>query len=404
MINRKLDPIRLGARQIKLDRARTIHHPGIFERKMLRMSTSPLAFLRGAAPLFYEILAASPELAKGPGGDGWLVGDAHLENFGAYRPDHLGMSAALKKKSARAHFNLNDFDDAIVGPWRLDVLRLTVSLILGGRELGADGARTIHLCNKLLTAYCASAFGKGALPPVPHPVKALVEAVGLRSGAELLDARTEIVRGKRCFVRGPRYENLHTDVAAEVPRAFAKFVKSLPKGERPKRKQMEIIDAAQRIAGTGSLGSLRVAVLVRGHGGLHGGWIFDMKEQGHPSASLLLGRTKLVPAERVIEGFRSCVEHTIKMLGTTRLAKRSMFVRWLAPQEDKLNLRNLRDSDLDDLASYLGALLGTAHARGATRRPKKKWTATDCGELLDKAIVIAGIHEAVYLAVCKATA
>lgn len=403
MITRKLDPLRLAARQLKLDRARTGHHPGIFERKMLRMSASPLAFLRGAAPLFYEILAESPELAKGPPGEGWLVGDAHLENFGAYRPDHLGMSAALKKKAAKAEFNLNDFDDAVIGPWRFDVLRLTVSLILGGRELGADGTRTIHLCNTLLSAYSASAFAVGPLPPLPHAVKALVTAVATRSGAELLNARTEIVRGKRRFVRGPRYENLPREIAREVPAAFAKFVKGLPKGERPKRKQMEIVDAAMRIAGTGSLGSLRVAILVRGYGGIDGGWVFDMKEQGQPSASLLLGRQKLVPAQRVIDGFRSCVEHTIKMLGATRLAKRSMFVRWLAPQEDKLNLRNLRDADLDDLAAYLGALLGTAHLRGATRRPKKKWSASDRSELLDRAIVIAGIHEAVYLAVCKAT-
>ena len=35
-------------------------------------------------------------------------------------------------------FDLNDFDDAIIGPLYYDVLRLSTSLILGGRELGAD--------------------------------------------------------------------------------------------------------------------------------------------------------------------------------------------------------------------------------------------------------------------------
>ncbi len=48
------------------------------------MSASPLAFLRGSAPLFYEMLAADPDLASGPAGEGVIQGDAHLENFGAF--------------------------------------------------------------------------------------------------------------------------------------------------------------------------------------------------------------------------------------------------------------------------------------------------------------------------------
>src|SRR5437016_1082570 len=94
-----LDPVRLAHRQLELDRERTARFPDLFARKLLRMSASPLGFLRGAAPLFYEILAARPELANGPGGEGWVVGDAHLENFGAYRPEHG--DAGHGKKSAK---------------------------------------------------------------------------------------------------------------------------------------------------------------------------------------------------------------------------------------------------------------------------------------------------------------
>src|SRR5262249_52621622 len=82
-----LDPAHLAERQLELDHARTARFSDLFARKMVRMSASPLAFLRGAAPLFYEILHTRHDLSDGPAGDGWLVGDAHLENFGAYRPD-----------------------------------------------------------------------------------------------------------------------------------------------------------------------------------------------------------------------------------------------------------------------------------------------------------------------------
>ena len=63
-----------------------------------------------------------------------------------------------------------------------------------------------------------------------------------------------------------------------------------------------MIDAAWRIAGTGSLGGVRIAVLVRGERTLTAAWVFDMKEQGDPSAYALLGRpveevARLAPAD-----------------------------------------------------------------------------------------------------------
>ncbi len=396
-----LDPVHLAHRQIALDRERTDRFPDLFARKIGRMSASPLAFLRGAAPIFFEILAQKPDLADGPAGEGWLVGDAHLENFGAYRPEPVSTARTAKTGGKLAGFNLNDFDETTIGPWRWDVLRLTTSLILGGRELGADGTRVLGLADRLLNAYVVAAFTNANLPPTPRPVSLLIEQVNNRTRRELLDDRTTLHKGQRRFVRGTRYRELSRDVRGAVSDAFVAYTKALPKAERPGANHLEVLDAALRIAGTGSLGSLRVAVLTRGKGGLDGNWIFDMKEQGVPSAGRLLKTPKMVPAARVIDGFRACVEHPPKMLGTTKLAGRSMFVRRLAPQEDKLDLLHLRDSDLDGLAAYLGALLGAAHARGKKRAPKLAWSADDLDCLLDRAIAVAGIHEAIYLALCK---
>jgi len=297
-------------------------------------------------------------------------------------------------------FDLNDFDEAFVGPWRLDVLRLLTSLILGGREMGVDGPHALALCGALLDAYVGSAFHRKRIPSGPRVIASLVENVQRRTRVQLLDARTEIVRGARRFVRGTRYEALTPKLRAKAEKAFAKYGKRLSRADRVPADALEVIDAAFRVAGTGSLGCLRVAILVRGKGGRDGAWIFDMKSQGAPSAACLVRPPRLEPAERVATAIAACLTQPPRMVGTTRLRGESMFVRRLTPQEDKLDLGKIADDELEPLARHLGALLGAAHRRGARRPPKRPWKAEDHAGLLARAIALAGAHEALYLAYC----
>jgi uncharacterized protein (DUF2252 family) len=392
-----VDPGRLARRQIEIDRKRTGRFPHLFAHKAERMSASPLALLRGAAPVFYELLERHPTLAEGPPGEGWLVGDAHLENFGAYRAGPLSVGDDAHKKE-NVVFDLNDFDDAFVGPWRYDVLRLATSLILVGREIGTDGTRTLELCEGLLQAHTDAAFSDRKAPAAPAPVAALVDKVKARSRKELLDARTTVTRGVRKFVRGKRYEALKPKVRARAEKAFAKFVKKSPEAARVPVEAFEVLDAAFRVAGTGSLGTLRIALLLRGKGGVDGNWVFDMKQEDQPSAACLVRPPKLEPAERVHAALQACLARPPRMAGATRLRGMSMLVRRLSPQEDKLDWKTLRPEDLDPLARHLGALLGAAHRRGARRKPKRAWDREDRASILTRAIALAGAHEAMYLA------
>ncbi len=396
-----LDPIALTKWQIARDRVRTQRFAETFARKVARMRPSPLAFLRGAAPLFYEILAARPELAHGPDCEGWLIGDLHIENFGAFVAEPSG------KQPAAPVFDLNDFDDAIVGPLRVDVLRLATSLLLAARELGANGGQALEMVTELVDAWNAHVLRARPMPPEPRPVHALIEQVRVRSRADLLDARTRVVRGRRRFVRGPRYGELPPAVEKALPAAFGAYVATLPAPRRPEPGQLEIVDAAFRIAGTGSLGVLRVAVLVTGKGGPDGGWIFDLKEQGEPSGAAF-GRAPPGPgAARVEAAMRACLARPPRLVGTTRLAGLSVLGRRLSPQDDKLDLGRIAGVDLPPLARYLGSLLGNAHRRGAevagVRPPKRAFTPAERATLVDNAIRLAGIHEGAYLAYCAQT-
>jgi uncharacterized protein (DUF2252 family) len=393
------DPTQLAQKQIARDRSDTARFPGIFARKVLRMSVSPLAYLRGTAPLFYGLLKSYPTLEKGPAGEGWLCGDAHLENFGVYR---TAPRAPNTSKPAPVVFDINDFDEAIVGPWRYDVLRVLTSLILGGRELGADGKGSIERSGLLLETYVDAAFREAHLPQIPHSVAKLIAKVKQRSHVDLLNRRTKPVKGSRVFVRGDRYTQLPKRLELLAIRAFETYARTIRVREKFSR-PFEVIDVAFRIAGTGSLGKLRVAVLTRGKGGRDGSWIFDMKEQGAPAPAVLLGKPKLDPAQRVIAGIHACVPSPPRMIGNTRLDGLSMFTRRLAPQEDKLDLVRIAPAELGAIAAYLGSVLGRAHRRGAKKIPPKAWTRNEQDALLDRAVAMAGIHEAAYLAMCKLT-
>ncbi|MEO8797976.1 MAG: DUF2252 family protein, partial [Polyangiaceae bacterium] len=270
-----LDPERIAKQQLDGDARATARFEGLMERKVARMTMSSLAFLRGSAPFFYELCECRPELARGPKGKGWLSGDLHLENFGAYRTDGHA-------PSSRVAFGVNDFDEAIIGPWRIDVLRLTTSMILATRGLGIDGTSSTDIAFSLLHGYANAKKTRAKLPSV---VARLIEQVRVRTRKQLLDARTVLRHGQRMLAIGPRYREISKSLAAEAEKAFDTYVDAFVTNDPRKKKAFRVIDVAQRIAGTGSLGCLRFAILTEGKGGRDGSFLFDMKEEGASAAA-----------------------------------------------------------------------------------------------------------------------
>lgn len=386
-----LDVFALAARQIELDRDATSRMPALLGRKKQRLGPTPFAFLRGSARLFYEILAGRPDLAAGPAGDGFIVGDMHLENVGAYRGD-----------GDEVVFGLNDFDDATIGPLRYDVLRFSTSVLLAGRGFQVTGAQAISLVEHAVAAYLR-ARGGDARPEVPAPVAALIQQVQRRGNKELLDARAPADHGKRRFVRGERYLDLPPDVEARVPALLAAYVTALGARAPGKAATWKIEDAAFRIAGNGSLGVMRVAVLVRDHDGDER--LVELKECHEPSPSALFqppaGRWTY-PAERVVTAARALCATPPRHLAAVKLDALSFAGRRLFPQEDKLDLAELHaGAKLDELVGFIGHVLGAGHARGVAAlggAPLPAWTGAEVAAVIDHAVVLAGLLEGIYLA------
>ncbi|MFO0727963.1 MAG: DUF2252 family protein [Myxococcota bacterium] len=386
-------PFALAARQIQLDQGSCGWHPELIQRKRQRLSGSAHAFLRGAPRLFYEILKEEPHYAEGPEGVGPIVGDMHLENVGAYRTD-----------TDEVVFDLNDFDEAAVGPWRFDVLRATTSVILALHALDISQEEASVAARALLLGYRRGAFA-GFLPenqrPLPAPMLELVESVRGRSKQALLDARAPKLKGHRRFVRGDRYLELPPEVTAELPALLAAYRTALGARAPEHAQEWELEDAAHRIAGNGSLGGLRVAMLVKEASGNER--LIELKEAHpsvmelvHPEAAYSAGNA----AQRVVEAARALVAGPPRMLAAlpTTSTGHALIGRQLFPQEDKLMLSELRPSKLGDIAETVGQLLGRGHARaiqGATIVP---WSDRDLDEILVRALELTGVFQAVYYA------
>jgi uncharacterized protein (DUF2252 family) len=386
-----VDVFALAARQMDLDREATWRFPVLLERKKQRLAPSPFTFLRGSAPLFYEILRDHPDLAAGPAGDGWIVGDMHLENVGAYRGD-----------ADQVVFDLNDFDDATIGPLRYDVLRFSTSVLLASREFEATGAQAISLVEHAVAAYL-KARGGGEAPPVPATVAALVERVRSRNNKALLDARAPADHGKRRLVRGERYFDLPPDVEARVPNLLSAYVAALGDRAPGKAAKWKIEDQAFRVAGNGSLGVLRVAVLVRDPDGDER--LVELKQCHDPSTSALFQPPPghwTHPAERSAGAARALCAAPPRYLAPIEVDSLSLVGRRLFPQEDKLDLSELRaGAQLEEIVAYIGHVVGRGHARGVAAlggAAPPPWTAAEVDAVVDHAVVLAGLLEGVYLA------
>ena len=394
MSKKTMDPIALARAQLASDRTIDRTAPGLFAVKRERMSVSAFSFLRGSAPLFYELLRTAPELGKGPSGKAWLTGDLHVQNFGAYRTDdgRSGQTSVV--------FGPNDFDEACIGPVRLDVLRLSVSWLLALDERGMDAKHRIESCRALVEGWVSGAFGGRAKLREPDCVKRLMVKVESRTKHQLLHSYTRGTPRSRALIRDHRLWPIPHATTLRVRAAFAEYAKRAAKTYDAELDHFDVLDVARRVAGTGSLGAERFAILVRG--GAHGEWLFDMKEEQAGSASGL-GAAGKSGAARVVHGIEIGAPAPPRFLGATRFANGrghtiSMLVRRLSPQEDKMDPSDVAPSELDALATYLGWLAGRMHKKGAVGSLGRAWPVPERTAMLERAIALAGIHEAAHLA------
>ncbi|MFJ9044924.1 DUF2252 domain-containing protein [Streptomyces sp. NPDC102347] len=353
--------------------------PELTPLRVGRMAATPFAFLRGSAGLMAHDLARTPITRIGA----QICGDAHAANFGLYG-DARG----------RLVIDLNDFDETVHGPWEWDLKRLAASLVLAGREAGADedtcraaahdavGAyrRTMRLLAKLpaLDAWNAIADEELVSHTDAHDLVGTLERVAEKarantSGRFAAKSTERTEDGGRRFVDAPPVLRRIPDAeAAAVAASLEQYLGTLPSDRHPLLARHAVHDVAFRVVGTGSVGTRSYVVLLLDHRGEP--LVLQVKE-ARPSALVPHLPTAGFDApraehegRRVVEGQKRMQVISDSLLGWTTVDGRPYQVRQFRNRKGSVDPAALAADQVDDYARMTGALLARAHSHSADPR------------------------------------
>jgi uncharacterized protein (DUF2252 family) len=374
-----------------------------------RMSATPFTFLRGAAAVMANDLAAGPSTDI----NAQLCGDAHLANFGMfYGPDR------------RLLFDVNDFDETLRGHFEWDVKRLAVSVTVAARNNGLSDKKARKATAAAVAGYRQTVANSAERHPLETHYyrldvkslderfksdkklreqtskkqrkladKALRKASG-KTSARALRKYTDVVDGRRVIVPNPP---LIVPIAPNDPdelRAFAQFFSeyraSLPLDRQALLDRFAIVSVAFKVVGVGSVGTRCLMALLESGDGEP---LFLQFKQAVPSVlEPYLGSSPFRNhGRRVVEGQRITQAATDEFLGWARAKKASdqpafdFYFRQMWDGKGSFEVDEMNSGSLRRYAWFCGAALALAHSRSGDAAKISGYLGDD--ETFDEALV-----------------
>jgi uncharacterized protein (DUF2252 family) len=341
--------------------------PLAFRARFRKMAADPYAFYRGSASLFYTDMAGLDDAwADERTGRVWIHGYLHAENFGTYMSNE-----------GRLTFDVNDFDEAYVGHFSWDLRRFVASLTLLCWQKALPSRAVRDLAGIYLEAYLRRvadyvddeqstfAFGLDNTEGTIHRV--LQQARAARR-TRLLDSLTVIEDDERQFRDDGSIRSLDDGEYADVAEAFQQYLRTIPAGERSRRRIFYRVKGivGKKGFGIGSAGLPTYNVLIEG---------FDEAQENDivltMKQSTIAAPSRIVHDQRVRDYFeddghravvsqRSLQTHTDPFLGYTSIRGVSYVVSELSPYKRDLSWEDLTEPE--QMAPVLEAL-GQATAK-----------------------------------------
>jgi uncharacterized protein (DUF2252 family) len=367
-----------------------------------RMSRTPFTFLRGAAAIMANDLAAGPSTDL----QVELCGDAHLGNFRLYlSPDR------------QLVFDLNDFDETLPGPFEWDVKRLAASITVAARSndfsKGQARAATRHAMQRYRESIGEAsrlnpldlyyyrfdseavterirAFGKKHRQKAENTLKKAIRKNSLKA----LGKYTDIVDGRRVIVPDPPLvvpveEHLAVGAPNGISALFERYRETLPQDRRLLTDRFTPVDVARTVVGVGSVGTRCLILYLEAGDGTP--LFLQFKQAVSSVLEPYLGASRYEHAgQRVVEGQRLIQATSDVFLGWARYeqeegANIDFYFRQLWDGKGKLNVEMMAPKGLKAFAGLCAEALAFAHARSGDAMTIHGYI--DCDEMFDDAMV-----------------
>ena len=344
-----------------------------------RMSASPFAFYRGSAALMAADLATTPT----SGLRVQACGDSHLMNFGGFATPERNVV-----------FDINDFDETLPAPFEWDLKRLAASAVVAAQHLRlpvSDAAGLAAACaceyRERMNDYSEMSalevwYDKIDLQRFedragdPKVVKSMRERLAARiesQGAKTAPARAypKLVTQKEAR---PRIKDqppliyhpspdLFPGLEAAYTEAFAAYRESLPDHVQVLFDRFSLYDAAMKVVGVGSVGTVCGVGLFLAAGG--NPLFLQVKEARASVLEPYAGKSAYRShGQRVVAGQHLMQTASDIFLGWTRVKSgRHFYLRQLHDVKISADIDGWDAGLLREYARICARTLARAHAR-----------------------------------------
>ena len=372
-----------------------------------RMMVSPFTFYRGGARIMAADLKDTPVAGLGA----QLCGDAHLSNFGLFA-----------SPERRLLFDLNDFDETLPGPFEWDVKRMAASFTIAARNNGFSKADARAATQASVTAYREAMADFAKMPTmdiwyshldedelmatlrtaVAKTNKEVKGAKGkkgkeeqeklakraekvaqqtaakahTRDSLQALSKLGELAGGQYQIVSQPPVIIPARDLAATyglspdevlpvIHDQFRAYRATLQADRRHLLEQFEIVDAARKVVGVGSVGTRAFIVLLQGRDA-QDPLFLQIKEATASVLEAYLPKSRYRQhGQRVVEGQRMMQAASDIYLGWTKGldVNRHFYWRQLRDMKGSIEVELLAPLGLTFYGQTCGWTMARAHAR-----------------------------------------
>ncbi len=341
--------------------------------KYHKMAQTAFSFFRGSAYLFYFDATRHYFPYHTPDDrPTWIQGDLHFENFGAFR-----------NESGDIVYDVNDFDEGYVGSYLYDVLRMSVSIALVGRQLGYDREQQLAALEQYARTYYKQIrrFASGKDNPATFrmdeehangAIRKLLRKLEKRRQGHFLEKVTAVMQTDRVFLENSELVVPSTQEQQLLEQAWGDYQQSLLCCEDDVSHYKIKDIAIKHGSGTASIGLDRYYVLIEG-GTLQQGQddiVLEVKEVRAPVPAYFLPysesfwQTFAHQGKRVTTTQQAMHHKADPYLGYVTLEERDFYVRERSPYKKRLKLENITSlSDMQKIVASMASLTAKMHAR-----------------------------------------